>query len=125
MSKEFKYEIVDNFDKLIDEKGNSFISLRKLTFNDNPDVKLDLRKYYSTATGERMYKGVSFLTEDGPNELTHVLVEEGYGDTEKLVRLLAKRQGVELPEEEVNNEEYFDIRDIFDSIESEEDTDEK
>ena len=58
----FKYAIDKDFDHTIDEKGNTFIALRKIAWGDSENYKLDLRKYYTTEDGERMNKGVSFLT---------------------------------------------------------------
>lgn len=76
----FKYAIDKNFDHTIDEKGNTFIALRKIAWGDSENYKLDLRKYYTTEDGERMNKGVSFLTDEGPNELARVLIDTGYGN---------------------------------------------
>ena len=92
---DFKYSVDPNFDYTIDEKGNAFISLRKIDWGDIGVFKLDLRKYYASESGETMQKGVSFLTEEGPHELTRVLVETGYGYDEELVEtLLTHRKGV-------------------------------
>ena len=76
----FKYAIDKDFDHTIDEKGNTFIALRKIAWGDSENYKLDLRKYYTTEDGERMNKGVSFLTDEGPNELARVLIDTGYGN---------------------------------------------
>ena len=76
----FKYAIDKDFDHTIDEKGNTFIALRKIAWGDSDNYKLDLRKYYTTEDGERMNKGVSFLTDEGPNELARVLIDTGYGN---------------------------------------------
>lgn len=75
---DFKYTVDPDFDHTIDEKGNTFVALRKIKWGDNSEFKLDLRKYYETAEGERMNKGVSF-TDEGADELTKVLLQEGYG----------------------------------------------
>ena len=84
MSKDFVYKVDPDFDYTIDEKGNTFIALRKIDWGDTGSYKLDLRKYYSTDKGEQMNRGVSFLTEDGPHELTKVLIEKGYGDPSEI-----------------------------------------
>ena len=82
-TREFSYKLCD-LDRIVDEKGSVFIALRKIAWgcgkDDNPEdldipVKLDLRKYYNTDQGERMDKGVSFLTEEGPNELNVVILK--------------------------------------------------
>lgn len=78
---DFKYEFVDDFDYVIDELNNRSINLRKVKWGDSDNVKLDLRQYYMTENGERMGKGVSFFTDDGPNTLTETLASIGYGNT--------------------------------------------
>lgn len=95
MSKEFIYTVDPEFDYTIDEKGNTFIALRKIDWGNKGEYKLDLRKYYASETGETMSKGISFLTDDGPDELTKVLLETGYGnDAEIAETLLGNRKGV-------------------------------
>lgn len=91
-NEDFKYTIVDDFDHVIDESGNTTINLRKLYWGDNSDsVKLDLRKYYITNTGERLSKGVSFLTEDGPHNLVETMAGLGYGDTKRIINGIKDR----------------------------------
>ena len=95
MAKEFSYSVDSDFDYTIDEKGNTFIALRKIDWGNNGNYKLDLRKYYASESGETMSKGVSFLTDDGPNELTKVLIETGYGtDNEIANTIIENRPGV-------------------------------
>ena len=77
-------------DYTIDEKGNTFIALRKIDWGNKGEYKLDLRKYYASESGETMSKGTSFLTDDGPNELTKVLIETGYGDDYELADVIIK-----------------------------------
>ena len=76
--KEFKYETDPNFDFVLEERANTFIALRKNKWGDQSEAKLDIRKYRATEEGEMMMKGCSFSNE-GANELTKVLVEQGYG----------------------------------------------
>lgn len=91
----FEYTTDPNFDYTIDEKGNTFIALRKIDWNNSGNYKLDLRKYYAGEDGEKMAKGVSFLTEEGPDELTKVLLETGYGNDDELVdTIFANRPGI-------------------------------
>ena len=88
----FEYNSDPNFDYTIDEKGNTFIALRKIDWGNKGDYKLDLRKYYASDSGETMSKGVSFLTEDGPHELTKVLLETGYGDPEEITNTIVYKR---------------------------------
>lgn len=93
--KDFVYSVDPNFDYTIDEKGNAFIALRKIDWGNNGNYKLDLRKYYASESGETMQKGVSFLTEEGPDELTKVLLEVGYGnDNEIADAIIENRPGI-------------------------------
>lgn len=120
------YNIVDGFDEIIDEKGSTFIALRKIQWgvkqgetSDKP-VKLDLRKYYNTEEGERMNKGVSFLTEEGPSELVNVLIEKGYGNTTDILSRIMNREDFKDAVDEVVNgkqeeqdSDFYDPREVL------------
>ena len=86
--KDFSYKVDPDFDYTVDEKGNSYIALRKIEWNGRGEYKLDLRKYISTEKGEQMGKGVSFLTDEGPHELVRVLMENGYGKSDEIAEVL-------------------------------------
>ena len=105
----FVYTMDPDFDYTIDEKGNTFIALRKVDWGNKGDYKLDLRKYYASESGETMAKGVSFLTEDGPHELTKVLVETGYGDDNELAEAIIKDRPyiVARIKSELDNNQFF------------------
>lgn len=111
MSK-YKYNIVDGIDHIIDEKGNTFIALRKMYWGDNPDnSKLELRKYYNNADGtETPSKGVTFITEEGPNNLAHTLVEMGFGNTKRLLDSIKDRDDFRPSLNQVlgSDDEYYD-----------------
>ena len=92
MNRDFAYSVDPEFDYTIDEKGNTFIALRKIDWGNKGEYKLDLRKYYATESGENMNKGVSFLTEDGPNELTKVLIETGYGNDDEIANAIIENR---------------------------------
>ena len=124
---EFKYSI-RGINRIIDEKNNQFIRLAEIAWAgadeevDPSNIKLDIRKYTTDADGnERMLKGCSFLTEDGPHELTHALVEEGFGNTEKI--LTAIKQRSDFPDAVKScygekaadaTDDTFDLRNIID-----------
>lgn len=81
---EFTYEIDENYDYVLNEVGNVFIALRKISWNGR-EPKLDLRKYYNTKDGsERMDKGVS-MSKECADELTRVLASTGYGNTRDII----------------------------------------
>ena len=125
--KEFKYEVDKDFNYTIDERGNTFVALRKIRWGDNDNYKLDLRKYISTEKGEQMGKGLSFITEDGPNELSRVLLDTGYGKPDEIAQVIvdnrrdifneiSKRVNGEFvtTEDNESDEELFDARRLFD-----------
>lgn len=111
--KEISFEMIPDFDFIIEEGQNTSINLRKISWNGRP-AKLDIRKWSYTENGERAMKGIG-LTDDGANELTNILVEQGYGDTRRLVEALKSRGSepidIELPPEETaeddDSEEYY------------------
>ena len=88
MSKEFSYNVDPDFNFPIDEKGNSFISLRKIQWNNAYDTGDNNPQSINTESGI----GVSFLTEEGPGELAKVLIENGYGDAEELATAISEKR---------------------------------
>lgn len=127
MAKEFTYTVDSDFDYTIDEKGNTFIALRKIDWGNKGEYKLDLRKYYASETGETMSKGLSFLTDEGPDELTKVLIETGYGDDEELANTIIEnrpellgricsemnKRGITANDVEYEDEEFYDPEELI------------
>lgn len=122
-NKEFTMEIEDGFDFIIEESGNSSLNLRKISWNGR-EPKLDLRKWNYSEGHEIAMKGVT-LSDDGADELTGVLVEQGYGDTRRILKALKNRADYE---ESISNidktddinssyddesEEYYDPRELL------------
>ena len=88
----FEYK-VGELDRTFDEKGNVFLALRKISWGEGKKENVDIRKWYMSSDGEETVgKGVSFLTEEGPHELTRALVEEGYGHTEDVLNGIKDRE---------------------------------
>ena len=102
-NKEITMEIKEGFDFIIEESGNSSLNLRKIGWNGR-EPKLDLRKWSYQDGQERAMKGVT-MSDDGADELTGVLVEQGYGNTKRIAKALSKR------------EEYADVMDHLDDVE--------
>lgn len=86
---------VGDIDRVVEEKGNTFIALRHMKWCEasvDKEFKLDLRKYYMNSEGgETVSKGISFATEEGPHELTRVLAEEGFGHTDEIIEAIKNR----------------------------------
>lgn len=92
--KDIQYTIADGYDHIIEEKGNQTVRLRKLYYNGNDsNIKLDIRKWGVNEDGtERMGKGLSFLTDDGPHSLIEVMAREGYGNTKTILNNIKDRE---------------------------------
>lgn len=134
VTSELKLEQDPSVNEIIDESsGNSFIALRKLRWNNHSEFKLDIRKWYTSSTGEEVAgKGVSFMTDDGPSNLIQALLNLGYGDTIKTLRGVKDRDdflislAYVLSRPDINKvmeymdgkedtaESYYDPKNIFD-----------
>ena len=122
-NKEITMDIVEGFDFIIEESGNSSLNLRKIGWNGR-EPKLDFRKWSYQDGQERAMKGVT-MTDDGANELTGVLVEQGYGNTKRIAKALAKRDDyndamdhLDDVEEDINDdsEDYYDPSELLGSM---------
>lgn len=82
-NKEFKYDVDPKFDFVLEERANTYIAARKIRWGETGDYKVDIRKYRATEEGEMMMKGCS-LTDEGTNELTKILLQEGYGKDKEI-----------------------------------------
>ena len=120
---EFKFEVDKNFgDHVIEERDNLSIIMRKISWGNSGEYKLDIRKYLYTEEGERMNKGIS-LTDNGANELAKELVSCGYGDTKEIIKALSKREenladlinqcNNESEDEDNGSEEYYDPKELL------------
>lgn len=90
----FNLQIDESINEVFDEAAgsNSFLALRKLRWNENGQYKLDIRKWYTNSDGEEVAgKGVSFMTEDGPNNLINALMKHGYGETRGILDSISQR----------------------------------
>jgi hypothetical protein len=120
-------------DYTFDERGSSFLALRQIQWckeGDEPDEsksKLELRKWMVDKDGNEIAnKGFSFLTDDGPHELAKILVQQGYGKTKDILTELVKREDFKNSvenfgkEEDSGNGDFFDIRELLQNLEIDE-----
>lgn len=125
---DFKYSIDELYNYIIEEKGNTFIALRKIAWGDSDNYRLDLRKYYNTEEGERMSKGVSF-SDEAADELVNTLTSTGYGDTKEIIDNIKNRdnfftalsqsigkENIPDTDMEISIEEMYDPREMFKAI---------
>ena len=121
MAKEITMDIVPGFDFIIEEGQNTSLNLRKVSWNGR-DPKLDLRKWSYQEGEERAMKGIT-LSEEGATELTGVLVEQGYGETKRIIKAIQNRDDYESamrtiddPDEsgtDDGSEEYYDPAELL------------
>ena len=134
-------EVFKECDEVIDEKSNTFIALRLVQWCKNgsePDknlAKLELRKWRVKDGEEHADKGCSFLTPEGPGELTKALIKHGYGDTSDLLHQLSHRDDFKDAVEHFNDTEedkerleepsgeVFDMRNFLLSDDNQKDND--
>ena len=93
---------VGAIDEVIDSKGNSVIMLRNIAWGENGKEKLELRRWIVDINEEKPLKGVTFLTEDGPDNLVNVLLDKGFGKTEEVLGVLSARDDFKDALEELN-----------------------
>lgn len=124
MAREFQLELDPSINEVFDEiAGNSFLALRRLRWSPTSSFKLDIRKWYTNSSGEEIAgKGVSFMTEDGPDNLIEALMNHGYGDTRKTLNAMKSREDFLPAVKEIIAENNFDLESVtipnIDSLES-------
>lgn len=98
--KEFEFEILKHYG-MIDEKDNSNwgICVNKISWMKKEPV-YDIRKFdmesfdLDNPQNIKMGKGISFYSEEGLNALVHLLLDNGFGDIEKLKEEIRKRESI-------------------------------
>ena len=107
-------ELEGTIDEVFDELpgSNSFLALRKLRWSPNSDYKLDIRKWFTNSNGEEIAgKGVSFMTEEGPDNLIQALLKNGYGDTRKTIEGIKDRDDfIPVLSEMIKNDEIHEFK---------------
>jgi hypothetical protein len=129
-----EYHIFRDYDMPFDERGSQCGVIRKVQWvkpGSEPDEskgKLEIRKIYLSSDGsERLAKGYTFSTEEGPHELVQNLSKIGYGHTKDMLKILSKRddfkESIENIDKDDNSDdgEVYDMRDLLLSIENNED----
>jgi hypothetical protein len=95
----FSYEVDPSLDEVVDESNNSMVVLRKAKWGDTDKskFKIELRRCYVTNTGEeRVGRGCTFITENGPNNLTSALLKHGFGDTKEVIQSIKDRDNFDI-----------------------------
>lgn len=129
-----KCHIFKDYGITFDEKGSTWGTVRKVQWvkdgkePDESKAKIEIRKFTQRPDGERMMKGYTFSTPEGPGELVVGLIEAGFGDTKDILKAVRKRDDFLSAAENINNDseddsngETFDMRDLLLGIEGLED----
>ncbi len=128
-----KCHIFKDYGITFDEKGSTWGTVRKVQWikgDKEPDeskAKIEIRKFTQTSEGERMMKGYTFSTPEGPGELVIGLIDNGFGDTKEILRSVRRRDDfleaaktINEDKSENNNGETFDMRDLLLGLSEEE-----
>lgn len=121
-----KYHMFFDFNIPFDEKGSTCGTVRRVQWvkeGSEPDeskAKIEIRKTYINSEGEKLGKGYTFSTPEGPGELAIGLISAGFGDTKEILRTVRKRddflQAATTINEEIESDdsgEMYDMRDLL------------
>lgn len=134
---QLSYHIFKDFEIPFDEKGSTVGTVRLVQWvkeGSEPDeskAKIEIRKVYTSGAEEKMGKGYTFSTPEGPSELVSGLIDAGFGDTKNILRSLRQRDDfmeaattINQDDDDNSDGEMFDMRDLLLSIEEDGDEDE-
>lgn len=121
-----KYHMFKDFDIPFDEKGTTCGTVRLVQWykeGSEPDeskAKIELRKIYTSGAEEKMGKGYTFSTPEGPGELAVGLVKAGFGNTKDILKAVRTREDFLEAAKTINDDpdessdgEMFDMRDLL------------
>lgn len=128
------YHVFKDFGIAFDEKGSTVGSMRKVQWvkeGDEPDeskAKIELRKIYTSGETEKVGKGYTFSTPEGPSELALGLIEAGFGETKNILRTLRTRDDFAEAVNTINDDddansdgdELFDMRSLLMNVDTDE-----
>lgn len=92
--KKINFNIIDEnpLENIFDNKDNSYLAIRTVSWNKQ-QPKLEVRRWYiDKEDNEIPSKGISFYTEEGPHQLTHLLLKLGYGDDDTIESIMKERK---------------------------------
>ena len=121
-----KYHMFFDFNIPFDEKGSTCGTVRRVQWvkeGSEPDeskAKIEIRKTYINSEGEKLGKGYTFSTPEGPGELAIGLISAGFGDTKEILRTVRTRDDFLQAATTINEEtesddsgEMYDMRDLL------------
>ena len=109
----------DGIDEIIEETKNATMMLREVAWNGR-DYHLELRKWIISGEELKPLRGISFSTEDGPNNLVDVMTDLGFGHTDEILENISKREDFPTAVKKVLGKGISEVVDEYDSVELEE-----
>ena len=135
---DISYHVFKDYEIPFDEKGSTCGTVRLVQWikdGNEPDeskAKIEIRKTYISEAEEKLGKGYTFSTEEGPGELAVGLLKAGFGDTKEVLRVVRTRDDFYEAATNINNYDegsddgqMFDMRDLLMSIDSSDDSEEE
>lgn len=125
---QMRCHVFKDYNLIFDEKNSTCGTLRKVQWlkdgaePDESKAKLEIRKIYNSADGEKNGKGYTFSTESGPDELVIGLIENGFGQTKDILNTIQRRdnfkeavEAITFKDATVEDEdgEVFDMRELL------------
>ena len=120
------YAVFKDYDIPFDEKGSTCGVVREVqwlkegTEPDPEKAKIEIRKVYIQSGQDKVGKGYTFSTPEGPGELAVGLIKAGFGDTKEILRAVRSRDDFLEAATHINEDdegsdtgEMFDMRDLF------------
>lgn len=128
-STNIRCHVFKDYEIPFDEKGTTCGTVRLVqwvkegSMPDEEKAKLEIRKVYTSGAEEKVGKGYTFSTPEGPHELTEGLVKIGYGNTKNVLKSLSQRddfresvETINVDEDDNSDGEMFDMRDLLLSV---------
>ncbi len=112
--KKITYDVMDEdpLENVFDHRDNNYLAIRRVAWNKQ-HPRLEIRRWYVNADEEEVpSKGISFVTEQGPHQLTHLLLKLGYGDDDTIEAIMENRKKMREAGYEVKPKSIKDYPDI-------------
>ncbi len=130
------YHIFKDYEIPFDEKGSTCGTVRLVQWckkGDEPDkdkAKIEIRKVYTSGGEEKLGKGFTFSTPEGPGELAVGLIKAGFGETKDVLNAVRERDdfreavmNLNKDDDDNSDGEMFDMRDLLLSYDNDSDDD--
>lgn len=125
---QLKCHVFKDYNTVFDEKNASCGVIRKVQWlkgdatPDESKAKIEIRKIYTGADGEKNGKAYTFGTEEGPHELVTSMIDCGFGHTKEIIEHIKDRDDFVESVKSISDDdsnvlsedgEVFDMRDLL------------